>query len=276
MNLYVRELLEQASRKLILRRQLPQKYGGARFFVSGEGGLKFLKPSLSQTDTTLLRNATEMITKGSVVWDVGANIGLFTFASAGLSGPSGRVVAIEPDLWLVSLLKRSAQYLGHECAEVSVIPAAADAEWGIATLAIAKRARASNHLTGAGRSQTGGIRYTQQITTLPLDALLQTEAAPQILKIDVEGVENRVLSGAKGILRDQRPVILCEVSQATAPSVSVTLLAHDYDLFDGDEPPNRRRPLSIACWNTLAVPRENRRLNTTCPLKPPPSPQYSS
>ena len=46
---------------------------------------------------------------GSVVWDIGANVGLFAFAAASLAGPGGQVVAMEPDAWLVQLLRRSAK-----------------------------------------------------------------------------------------------------------------------------------------------------------------------
>jgi FkbM family methyltransferase len=41
---------------------------------------------------------------GDVVWDVGANVGMFTFACAFRAGSSGHVVAIEPDAFLVDLL----------------------------------------------------------------------------------------------------------------------------------------------------------------------------
>ena len=54
--------------------------------------------------TGLLMNASETVKPGDVVWDVGANMGLFSFAAAGLAGPAGHVYAFEPDtaLWFDS------------------------------------------------------------------------------------------------------------------------------------------------------------------------------
>ena len=42
----------------------------------------------------------EMVRPGDVVWDIGANVGLFAFAAANRAGSSGQVIAVEPDLWL--------------------------------------------------------------------------------------------------------------------------------------------------------------------------------
>ena len=56
----------------------------------------------------LFRMVRELVMSGSVVWDVGANVGLFSFSEAALAGP-GFVLAIEPHVWLAHLLVRSAQ-----------------------------------------------------------------------------------------------------------------------------------------------------------------------
>jgi len=58
-------------------------------------------PTLESVDPTLLRAAAELALPGAVGGDVGANLGLFSFASAGLAGASGQVFAIEPDTYLV-------------------------------------------------------------------------------------------------------------------------------------------------------------------------------
>jgi FkbM family methyltransferase len=107
----------------------------------------------------LFRMVRELVRPGSVVWDVGANVGLFSFSAAALAGPGGFVLAIEPDVWLAHLLGRSAQRIQQHsrAARVAVLCAAASGANRIRQLQIAERARAANYLMEAkGSSQAGG------------------------------------------------------------------------------------------------------------------------
>ena len=111
--------------------------------------------------------AEEFVSEGQVVWDVGANLGLFTFAAAYRAGPSGFVVAVEPDTFLVDLLRRTATAQKGLGAQTVVLPVAASGSIGIQTLCIPVRCRASNYLeTAGGRSQTGGVRETVSVMTV--------------------------------------------------------------------------------------------------------------
>src|SRR5882672_8676247 len=106
----VRRLIKRVSRGVVIRRTLPQRFGGGSVFVSPEaGGLKMLYPDVCRAEPALFELAEELVRPGDTVWDVGANVGLFAFAAAGRSGSAGRVLAIEPDVWLVSLILRSAR-----------------------------------------------------------------------------------------------------------------------------------------------------------------------
>jgi FkbM family methyltransferase len=58
---------------------------------------------------------------GSVVWDIGASVGLFSFSAAALAGPGGFVLAIEPDVWLAHLLARSAQRIQQHSARAAPV-----------------------------------------------------------------------------------------------------------------------------------------------------------
>jgi hypothetical protein len=102
----LRSFLEKATRKSSFRRTLPADVGGASIYVSGSAGLKYLFRQMESVDPALCRSAQEFVARGHVVWDIGANIGLFSFASAHLAGPDGKVFAFEPDSWLVQLLRR--------------------------------------------------------------------------------------------------------------------------------------------------------------------------
>ena len=79
-------------------RRLPPPFSGNRIVASGRvGGLKFLFKPSAAWDPELLRIAAALVEPGDVVWDVGANVGLFAAAAASRAGPTGRVIAVEAD-----------------------------------------------------------------------------------------------------------------------------------------------------------------------------------
>src|SRR5437764_9039310 len=105
----IRGIVERFGRRVVFKRRLPAEFGRLAVLVSPEAGLKFWRRDLSKTDPLLLRACRELVRPGDVVWDIGANVGLFSFAAAALAGPHGRVLAVEADTWLVDLLRRSAR-----------------------------------------------------------------------------------------------------------------------------------------------------------------------
>jgi FkbM family methyltransferase len=251
----LRSLAERWSRGRVLSRRLPAAYGGHRLHVSPDSALKFWRTGLAAADPGLLALARELVAPGMTVWDVGANVGLFAFASAFLAGSSGRVVAIEADDWLAGLLRRSAHDLPAHHAPIDVLAAAASSGLGVADFLIARRGRAGSHLgTVAGSSQTGGVREARKVLTVPLDWLLGHFPPPQVVKIDVEGAEADCLAGAERLLSEVRPRLLCEVSAPTAAAVGAILDRHGYTMLDASQAV--RQSLATPTWSTLALPRE--------------------
>ncbi len=250
----LRSLLERVSRKVVLKRRLPARVGGQHIYVSPDAALKFWKRNLDHTDPALFDWAAEFIKPGDVVWDVGANVGLFSFAAASLSGPEGQVLAIEADLHLVEILRRSARSQGAETAPVVVLPVAISDEVGVAEFVIAARGRAANHLANTvGSSQAGGVREKIMAMTVTLDWLLERFPAPNILKIDVEGAEHRVLQAAEKLLATHRPNVLCEVHSTNRQTVADILGTHGYKMFDLEAIGSERTALQLPSFNTLAL-----------------------
>jgi FkbM family methyltransferase len=255
----LRHLAERFSRGVILRRHLPKQFQSLPLYVSPEASLRYWRWDVETADPMLFRMVRELVRPGAVVWDVGANVGLFSFSAAALAGPRGFVLTIEPDVWLAQLLARSAQRIQHHsagAAPVAVLCAAASETVGIEQLQIAERARAANYLMDAkGSSQAGGSRYQQATVTVSLDFLLDYFPAPSILKIDVETAEANVLRGASKLLRIIRPVIWCEVAADNSETVSQLLGQGAYEMSSAAVEPAKRRPLTLAPWDTLAVPK---------------------
>ncbi len=247
----LRTTLEQTTHRLVLRRRLPAPFDTARIYASSEGGLRYLRPRLDGVDPVLLGLVAEQIQPGAVVWDLGANLGLFTFAAAVAAGPTGYVLSVEPDTVLVRLLRRSADAnQGH--AQVDVLPAAVADNLGVARFQIARRNRSASHLEGFGTTQTGGIRAMELVPTVTLDWLAAYFPAPSIIKIDVEAAEAKVLAGGRAVLRSL-PTIICEVAGDNAVTVGKVLANYCYTVYDGNQPAEQRKPLTTAPPNTLAI-----------------------
>lgn len=97
----LRRILRSFSRGVVLKRRLPKEFGRTPLFVYPEATLAYWRHDLCSVDPFLLSIAHELVRPSMSVWDVGANVGLFSFAAAALGA---NVLAIEPDTWLANLI----------------------------------------------------------------------------------------------------------------------------------------------------------------------------
>jgi FkbM family methyltransferase len=258
----LRSVVERTSHRVVVRRRLPRPFESARIYVSTEGGLRYLARPMAGVDPLLLRLAAEVVRPGDTVWDIGANLGLFSFAAAVLAGRDGQVLAVEPDTDLAGLLRRSAA--GGTHAPVEVLPAAVSDELSVARFHVATRNRATSHLAGFGSSMTGGTRSTRLVPTVTLDSLADRLPAPDVIKVDVEGAELLVLAGGHRVL-SLRPTVICEVSHRNGEAVAEVLIRHGYTLYDGARCRSERAAVSVAPFNTLAIAVNAGLANTSAP-----------
>ncbi len=138
------------------------------------------------------------VSPGDVVFDVGAHVGFYTLLAANLVGPTGHVVALEPVSWNLDLLKRHCRL--NDCANVTAIEAAVSDRSGIAAFDSQRGRSCEGHISESGELQ---------VQIVALDELTGRGElpAPHIIKMDVEGAEFSVLTGAKKLLDRARPVI---------------------------------------------------------------------
>lgn len=193
--------------------------------LEGFIGLRKLEPDIS-----------EHVKPGDWVLDVGANVGLITAELCHLVGPSGRAWAIEP-------IPRNFRRL-HELADknglsqLRVIEGALSSETGQATIRLP-----AEHQSGwASFTKSWGMDGTITTPTWRLDDLVAGEPGRiSFLKLDVEGFEPQVLSGASQTLASMRPYVMCEFNDILlrdAGASSLKLLAQFADL--GYEPATAR------------------------------------
>jgi FkbM family methyltransferase len=167
---------------------------------------------------------SEVLRYGDCFLDVGAHAGFFTLLGSRLVGPEGKVVAFEP---LPENLKFLRLHLGANRIEnVTVLDAAVSDSQGVAYFAEGR-----NTHTGE-LSPDGQIR----VRTVKLDELLADGIipAPNVIKIDVEGAELRVLQGAEQILEHAttRAVLLSGHGEAIAQQCTDLLKRAGYSISE--------------------------------------------
>jgi len=254
----LRSVVERSLGSVIFKKKIPNNLGGGFLYVSGRAaGMKYLIKPIELVDKELIRIAKIFIKNGDTVWDVGANIGLFSKIASFLTGRDGLILAIEADVDLVKMLNKSFVMEYSNYGDIVIISTALGNHEGYVNFSISKRARASNSIAGYGSNETGGVYETRSVTISTLDTLLGGYRPPNFLKIDVEGAELEVLNGGKNLLTEVRPVIYCEVFKKYSADVTALFNSYSYELWDGSSfISTSQKRISSCTHNTVAIPSE--------------------
>jgi FkbM family methyltransferase len=136
-----------------------------------------------------------LVRPGMVVADIGANVGFYALEIAAAVGPSGRVLAFEPDPFNFHWLRSRCLGVGN----VRSFPLALGDRAEDATLYISAYNRADNRV-GQHQGEDHVEAHTVAVQTLDDVAADNQLPAIDALKIDVQGFEQRVLRGARATL----------------------------------------------------------------------------
>ena len=158
------------------------------------------------------------------VVDVGANLGYYSLLASRLVGPSGRVVALEPNSENCRLLLSSLRLNGST--NVELLPVAADVATGWAYY--------STHVGSNGGLIDGNDLLAHPgvvVPTFRLDELVYERV--DFLKMDVEGAEGRVVRGATRIIERDRPIVTTELKDEMLTRVSGVSVRDYLGYFEG-------------------------------------------
>ena len=261
-----RTLLAKLS-SVYVRRRIVTLDGAFEIYVSPGSSLKVLKPGGLRIDPVHSRFVREWIAPNAVVWDIGANMGLFALPAA-LKAKEGRVYVFEPDIDLAAYLLRTMNFPSNKRLNLSLLRVAVSSAEGTANFQISKFGRSMNKLeTAAPWNDTlVAVKELRSVATMRIDTLAETLPPPTVLKIDVEGAEMEVLKGGEATIAKYRPTMLVEGPKELSQPMKAFLDKHGYVMLDGSaETPV---PLNEPVWDTVAVPKE-RMLTTSQATKVP-------
>ena len=171
---------------------------------------------------------------GEVVYDIGANIGLYTRFAIDKFGAS-KVVAFEPMSSNRNQLLKNVGLSDFED-RVTVLPFALSNEDGYAKLQVDDvqgQTAALDQVTGGspaeGRLSMGLSPKTESVETRLLDSVVYEDGLPKpdIIKIDVEGAEKMVLEGAIKTIKCRSPDIILESHGKVEAKKTVSFLLRE-------------------------------------------------
>ena len=183
------------------------------------------------------------LTNGDVFYDVGAHFGFLSLLAAKIVGPEGHVYAFEP---LPENAERVLQLMAaNNISNYTLIPEAVSEKRGTVELFVGEDSYTPSLMQKCqGRSIT--------VNTMTLDEFAQKNRRPNLIKVDVEGVEPLVLKGAMQLISgNDAPIWIIELhSESNDHAVTNLLMSHGYKIQDLRPPCPRQKPYPrhIQAW----------------------------
>jgi FkbM family methyltransferase len=188
-------------------RTLTVEHGGTRLEFAVPNGLNKYRADTFATKEPETLEWIDRIPEGSVLWDIGANVGLYSCYAAKARGC--RVFAFEPSVFNLEILARNI-FLNQLTDRVTIVPLPLSDR-----LAFSKLNMTSTDWGGSlstfGESYGHDGQAISKVFEIPTIGLSMVDAVslldiprPAYIKMDVDGIEHLILKGGLPILRDIR------------------------------------------------------------------------
>jgi FkbM family methyltransferase len=163
-----------------------------------------------------------LVKKGATVLDIGANIGYYSVLFAHLVGKTGQVISFEPTRYYRETLQKNLKANEIDNCEVQEI--------GLSDRSGHAEMKRGRHSASLHWVEAEDPVDTEQIALATLDDFIQKLSPGRIdlIKIDVDGHEPKVLQGAWQTIARFRPIILLEISYPHYLDCGVTV----WDFYD--------------------------------------------
>jgi len=157
---------------------------------------------------------SKYVKPGTIVFDVGANVGLYSLLASVFAGENGKVFSFEPLPENIYYLKK---HIGlNNLKNVKVIEKAVSDKVSTVRFNFGDN-RSSGHISNDGEIE---------VVTINLDEFIKEgNPLPDLIKMDIEGAEYEALLGAKELLKSKKPVIFLATHSAELRAKCLKLIA---------------------------------------------------
>ncbi len=216
----------------------------------------------------------QFIREGDTVIDIGAHSGDTTVHYALAAGASGCTLALEPNPYVFKVLEKNAT-LNRNKTNIVPLNFAATEEDGQFSFSYSDGAYCNGGFLDQIQDGRHGHRQRLDVQGRNLEAILRKQYAGRLsrlsfIKIDTEGYDRQVIQSLLGIVRDYRPVIVCEVYRRLNVEEREALFdvldQADYDCFhqaSGSKlvgnPVERASLLDAGHFDIIALPRSKQK-----------------
>jgi len=146
---------------------------------------------------------------GMTAIDVGANYGYYSLLMGQLVQPTGKIFSIEPNPVILPLLRQSLSLMGLYHEDRLIAAGASDKADPRAYMA-ASRAEPKNGRFVHEQEHLPPGWTKSEVPVVVLDEVLQDEDRIDVIKIDAEGAEPKILAGLQKTLSRHKPHLVLE------------------------------------------------------------------
>ena len=180
---------------------------------------------MSHDERYEIKNLQKIINNTDVCWDIGANIGFYSFLFASIV-KNGEVVSFEPIFKTYNDLKDGKDInnyknivlnnyaLGSECKDQKIFFSHEDLSIGTASFL-----------------DSDSFENSEMVHINTIDNICHRLKTPDFLKIDVEGFQMQVIKGGSDFFKNNLPLIMIEIDNDTDQWLEDYFLNLDYQFY---------------------------------------------
>lgn len=188
-------------------------------------------------DDPMLADMARECDESAVVYDVGANVGIYALSLA-VNCPDRTIVAIEPAPEAVEHLSKNVAANGLRD-RIEILNAGLGASTGKGEFYVSTVPELSGFDRESATRWGADVARTVEVSVETLDSVARTRSDPDVIKLDVEGAGPAVLDGGTTTLEESRPMLYVEVHGEElggdhGTRMRTHLAEHGYQIEDRD------------------------------------------
>ena len=156
-------------------------------------------------ESSVQRELVNLLGPTKILYDVGGGIGFYSL----LAAKSGALALVfEPDAYNAKCIRRNAEVNGFS-SQIRIFETAVFSQTGRLTLdpALQRTGHGNAHVV----ADPANLAALPLVPCTALDDFVGDQPAPDVIKIDIEGIESEALKGAEKLFAAFRPQLICEV-----------------------------------------------------------------